>query len=230
MGLATGGNRARERAGADPEVAEVVAFWRRVVDDGLWMAKDPEFDRDFRDRFLSLHMAATARRRDDWIETADGALALMVLLDQFPRNAFRDTAHMYASDGLARMFAGEARQRGHMLQVDEGFRVFFVFPFTHSEEIADQPGEHGVPAHLGERQMKLAVVIDGGAAFNDFRLHAGEFLLLKGPNGVGKSTLLRTIYRSYLPQAGRVTFHSRRGPIDLARAADVGDVPCHCWL
>ena len=73
MGLATGGNRARERAGADPEVAEVVAFWRRVVDDGLWMAKDPEFDRDFRDRFLSLHMAATGWRPMRWVvESATG--------------------------------------------------------------------------------------------------------------------------------------------------------------
>lgn len=54
-----------------------------------------------------------------------------------------------------------------------------------------------------------------------FVLNQGEFLLLRGPNGVGKSTLLRTIYRSYLPQAGRVVFHSRHGPVDLARAADV---------
>ena len=124
-----------------------------MVDDGLWMAKDPEFDRDFRDRFLPLHMAAAARHRDDWIETADGALALMVLLDQFPRNAFRDTAHMYASDGLARMFAGEARQRGHMLRVDEGFRVFFVFPFTHSEEIADQQLSLALSAQLGQERV-----------------------------------------------------------------------------
>lgn len=67
--------------------------------------------------------------------------------------------------------------------------------------------------HLGQELHPFADVT--------FRLHAGEFLLLKGPNGVGKSTLLRTIHRSYLPQSGRVTFHSRRGPIDLARAADV---------
>lgn len=54
-----------------------------------------------------------------------------------------------------------------------------------------------------------------------FTLRAGEFLLLKGPNGVGKSTLLRTIYRSYLPQAGQVWFSHGAGRIDLARAADV---------
>ena len=54
-----------------------------------------------------------------------------------------------------------------------------------------------------------------------FALHAGEFILLRGPNGVGKSTLLRTIFRSYLPVSGGLMFHSSRGVIDLARAADV---------
>lgn len=54
-----------------------------------------------------------------------------------------------------------------------------------------------------------------------FRLHAGEFLLLRGENGVGKSTLLRTLYRSYLPQAGHVWYHAAEGRIDLATAADV---------
>jgi alpha-D-ribose 1-methylphosphonate 5-triphosphate synthase subunit PhnL len=67
--------------------------------------------------------------------------------------------------------------------------------------------------HLGQRLHPFAEV--------SFTLGAGEFLLLRGPNGVGKSTLLRTIYRSYLPERGRILFRSRRGAIDLARAADV---------
>lgn len=54
-----------------------------------------------------------------------------------------------------------------------------------------------------------------------FTLNAGEFLLLKGPNGVGKSTLLRTLYRSYLPRGGHIWYHTAEGRIDLARAADV---------
>jgi alpha-D-ribose 1-methylphosphonate 5-triphosphate synthase subunit PhnL len=54
-----------------------------------------------------------------------------------------------------------------------------------------------------------------------FTLHPGEFLLLRGPNGVGKSTLLRTLYRSYLPRAGQIWYHSTEGRIDLATAADV---------
>jgi alpha-D-ribose 1-methylphosphonate 5-triphosphate synthase subunit PhnL len=55
----------------------------------------------------------------------------------------------------------------------------------------------------------------------NFTLAKGEFLLLRGPNGVGKSTLLRTLYRSYLPQHGHIWYHTTEGRIDLARAADV---------
>ena len=61
------------------------------------------------------------------------------------------------------------------------------------------------------------------STFSDisFTVDAGEFLLLKGANGAGKSSLLRTLYRSYLPRGGVIRFHSAQGPIDLARAADI---------
>lgn len=67
--------------------------------------------------------------------------------------------------------------------------------------------------HLGQRLHAFSGI--------SFTLHAGEFLLLKGANGVGKSTLLRTLYRSYLPRAGHIWYHAPEGRIDLARAADV---------
>lgn len=67
--------------------------------------------------------------------------------------------------------------------------------------------------HLGQRLHAFAGI--------SFALHAGEFLLLRGPNGVGKSTLLRTLYRSYLPREGHIWYHMAEGRLDLARAADV---------
>lgn len=141
----------------DARMADVVDFWRDVVADGRWMRKDDVFDQLFRDRFLDLHMDAAARRCDGWIETPEGALALMVLLDQFPRNAFRGTAHMYATDGLARMFAREAERRNHMARVDEGFQVFFIFPFTHSEELADQEASIALSARISpERAQRVS--------------------------------------------------------------------------
>ena len=82
----------------------VTKFWRDAGEDA-WFEKNDAFDADFRDRFLDLHYAAARRECDDWSEHAEGSLALMILLDQFPRNCFRGTGHMYATDPLAQHFA-----------------------------------------------------------------------------------------------------------------------------
>jgi len=117
--------------------AEIVSFWR---DAGYqrWFARDDSFDADFKSRFLDDHFSAARRERDDWNETAEGALALLVLLDQFPRNCFRGTAHMFATDPLARHFARQSLKAGHDRTVDEPLRLFFYLPFMHSEDLADQ--------------------------------------------------------------------------------------------
>lgn len=128
----------RSTASATPVAAiEVVAFWRDAGAE-KWFAKDEQFDTDFRSRFLTLHMAAAQRKLDDWIATAEGALALMILLDQFPRNAFRGTAHMYATDPLARHFARYIvnNRLDHSLPAE--LRGFCYLPFSHSESITDQ--------------------------------------------------------------------------------------------
>ncbi|KKX25052.1 DUF924 family protein [Rhizobium sp. LC145] len=117
---------------------------------GQWFDKDEGFDRLFRDRFLDLHMAVAARRYEGWIEHAKGALALLVLTDQFPRNAFRGTAHMYATDPLARYYARLALDAGHMDHVSTDLRLFFCLPFTHSENITDQDLSVKLNARLGQ--------------------------------------------------------------------------------
>lgn len=147
-------SRPATTAVADSAIDRLLAFWRPVVRDGLWMRKDTAFDDDFRSRFLDLHMAAAARRCDGWIQHPDGALALMVLLDQFPRNAFRGSAHMYATDGLARLFADQAERLGHMASVQVPMRIFFVFPFTHSEALADQERSLAMSARLGAERLR----------------------------------------------------------------------------
>jgi len=83
--------------------AEVVAFWIEAGPD-KWFAKDAVFDVAFTERCRDTHFAAAARKLDDWTATPEGSLALIILLDQLPRNAFRDTAHMFATDSLALMF------------------------------------------------------------------------------------------------------------------------------
>jgi uncharacterized protein (DUF924 family) len=117
--------------------ADVVAFWRAAGPDA-WFKKDATFDDEIRRRFLKTHEAAAAGRLSDWEHSADGALALLFLLDQFPRNMFRGQARMFASDPLARAIAAGAIVRGFDAQVDKEMRGFFYLPFEHSEDPADQ--------------------------------------------------------------------------------------------
>lgn len=117
--------------------AEVIAFWTEAGPE-KWFAKDAAFDRAFTERCSDTHFAAAARRLDHWLETPDAALALIILLDQLPRNAFRDTAHMFATDPLAVAFAKEAIQRGHDREVAPELRPFILMPLMHSESLEDQ--------------------------------------------------------------------------------------------
>lgn len=118
--------------------AEVVAFWRRAGEAGLWFRKDASFDGEFAERFREAHMAAARRELDGWADSAEGALALLILLDQYPRNTFRGTGHMYATDPLARSIARAALAAGHVERVEAPLRLFFCLPFAHSEDLADQ--------------------------------------------------------------------------------------------
>jgi uncharacterized protein (DUF924 family) len=117
--------------------ADVTGFWR-AAGPKRWFAKDARFDDAIRLRFEPVHHAAARGKYDDWIETPEGSLALVILLDQFPRNLFRDSAHAFATDPLARRFAREAIERGRDTATEPGLRSFFYLPFEHSEDLADQ--------------------------------------------------------------------------------------------
>lgn len=138
------------------EARAVVAFWEQAGAEGHWFSKSAAFDRRFRERFLELHLRAARRDCDGWIATAPGTLALMILLDQFPRNAFRGTGHMYATDGLARLHAREAERRGHMAGVRPELRLFFALPFSHAEDPADQDLAVTLNRRLGQPWLSHA--------------------------------------------------------------------------
>ncbi len=127
----------------------VLDFWREAGPQA-WFSRNPDFDMRFRERFLDAHMAAARRELDDWLETSGSALALMILLDQFPRNCFRGTAHMFATDALALAFAHTALERGHDRCVEAPLPLFFYLPFEHSEALADQRRAVALCAPLGE--------------------------------------------------------------------------------
>ncbi|MGH7026223.1 DUF924 family protein [Brevundimonas sp.] len=117
--------------------AEVVAFWIEAGPE-KWFAKDADFDAAFTERCRETHFAAARRELDHWTATPEGTLALIILLDQLPRNAFRDTAHMFATDSLALMFAKAAIARGDDRKVAADLRPFVLMPLMHSEFLADQ--------------------------------------------------------------------------------------------
>jgi uncharacterized protein (DUF924 family) len=117
--------------------AEVLAFWRAAGPD-QWFEKSAAFDLEVERRFCSLWHAARAGELATWEETPEGALALVIALDQFPRNMFRGDLRTYATDKLARVVARRAIGRGFDRQVSHPERQFFCLPFMHSENLADQ--------------------------------------------------------------------------------------------
>jgi uncharacterized protein (DUF924 family) len=120
---------------ATPE--EVLAFWREAGPD-RWFEKDAAFDTSIRTRFLATYEAAARGELAGWEASAEGALALVIVLDQFPRNMFRGSTRIYAADERARWAANVALKRGYDLDVPTEMRGFLFLPFVHSEDLADQ--------------------------------------------------------------------------------------------
>ena len=117
--------------------ADVLAFWREAGED-RWYEKDTAFDDAIRRRFLETYEAAAAKQLMDWEANREGALALVIVLDQFPRNMFRGSARAFAADPIARRVADRALARGFDLATPVQERGFFYLPFEHSETMADQ--------------------------------------------------------------------------------------------
>ncbi|KAF1014762.1 MAG: hypothetical protein GAK31_02249 [Stenotrophomonas maltophilia] len=130
---------------------QVVEFWKDAGPD-RWFGRDDAFDARFRERFQDEHHAAAGRGREHWLSSAEGALALMLLLDQFPRNCFRGTAHSYATDGLARHYAMRAIEEGLDLQLVPKLRAFIYLPFEHSEDALDQDRSVAMFDALGDKE------------------------------------------------------------------------------
>jgi uncharacterized protein (DUF924 family) len=127
-----------DSGGADIETsAAVLESWRAAGHD-KWFGEDEAFDAEIRAGFLPTYEAAASGLLGSWEETPEGALALVIVLDQFPRNMFRGTARAFAADPLARAVAERAIARGFDQCVAASEQSFFYLPFEHSEDLADQ--------------------------------------------------------------------------------------------
>lgn len=120
-----------------PAPAEILEFWRSAGPQ-RWYAKDEEFDRRIADCFGHLHAEAAAGRLDHWADHPEGALALLILLDQFSRNLFRGSPQAFAQDRQALDLARSSIEAGFDRRIEPQFRQFFYVPFMHSESILDQ--------------------------------------------------------------------------------------------
>ena len=151
--------------------ADVTHFWR-AAGPKKWFAKNDAFDDAIRLKFEAVHHAAARGEHDRCIQDAEGALALVLLFDQFPRNLWRGSAHAFATDPLARKTADDAIARGWDQAVEPAMRDFFYIPFEHSEAIADQDrsivlfeglaAETGVPGTLNWARQHRDIIVRFG--------------------------------------------------------------------
>jgi len=135
---------------------EVLKFWFER-DRKAWFEKDPAFDAEIRQRFLPHYELGAAGKLGSWKQAPASCLALVVVLDQFARNMFRDSARAFAADALARDAARTILDRGWDLAMTPEERMFAYLPFEHSEALQDQ-----------ELSLKL---FEGNANFEWARKH-----------------------------------------------------------
>ncbi|ASU37748.1 hypothetical protein hmeg3_05180 [Herbaspirillum sp. meg3] len=120
-------------SGADTAVATIAAR-----QSALWWGKDAAVDQDIKSRFETDLLATAGNQRDDWADTPQGMLALILLLDQFSRNMYRDTAKAFSFDALAQQCCHLGLAQGFDQQLSPLQRVFFYLPLEHSEDLDDQ--------------------------------------------------------------------------------------------
>lgn len=117
---------------------EVLNFWLDEVDQKQWYIQDDDLDRKIVEKFEATWNEAMEGSWGLWLTYPSGALAYIILTDQFPRNMFRDSAKAFASDRMALAVAKQAIHRGWDLKIDEPARQFFYLPLMHSENLCDQ--------------------------------------------------------------------------------------------
>ncbi|MDD3517327.1 MAG: DUF924 domain-containing protein [Chromatiales bacterium] len=120
------------------EYREVLDLWFSEAVRPLWFRSTPEFDARLRDRFLHVWEAAARGDLDHWRGSPEGALALVIVLDQFPLNMFRGEARSFSTEAMSREVAEQAIDKGWDRELDAAGKAFLYLPFMHGESLADQ--------------------------------------------------------------------------------------------
>jgi uncharacterized protein (DUF924 family) len=138
-------------------VAEVLRFWFEECTPEQWFEKDEAFDAGVRARFLALHARVAALPIEECLADAETALAATIVLDQFPRNMFRNTPGAFVTDAKALAIAGTAIARGLDQHVPEARRTFLYLPLTHAEDAGAQARSVQLFGPLGKDDLRWAV-------------------------------------------------------------------------
>ena len=162
--------------------ADVLEFWFGAPGSAehgslrkCWFEKDPAFDAEIRRRFLALVDEAAAGRLDDWADRPEGLLALIVLLDQFPRNLFRNAPRAFATDAQALALAQQALAQGVDALLMPVARAFIYLPFEHSEDLAMQDRAVALFAALAQHGEAFASYLDYAERHRDVIRRFGRF-------------------------------------------------------
>lgn len=121
-----------------PDYQEILSFWFSERVRPLWFRSTPEFDAEIRERFEATWQTAQDNQLAHWEVNASGALALVIVLDQFPLNMYRDEGQSFSTEAQARKVARHAIDQGWDRELDEAGKSFLYLPFMHSESPADQ--------------------------------------------------------------------------------------------
>jgi len=114
---------------------EIIKFWFEDIDQSTWWRRDPDFDATIIEKFSYIHSAAKRGELFEWRATPKGRLAEIIVLDQFSRNMFRDSAMAFACDSIALVLAQEAISIKADSALGQSERMFLYLPFMHSESL-----------------------------------------------------------------------------------------------
>jgi uncharacterized protein (DUF924 family) len=138
------------------QIKDVLDFWFSERCRKCWFNSTQAFDREIQVNFESLWKAARDGELDSWKQTHEGALALAILLDQFPLNMYRGRPESFSTEAKAREVSDYALQQGFERQLDESQKLFLFLPFMHSEDLADQDRSVGLFEDAG-MEMRWAL-------------------------------------------------------------------------
>lgn len=144
---------------------EVLSFWFREIDPKLWFTSDKDFDEQIRQRFSGVMQQAAVGELYAWRATAEGRLAEIIVLDQFSRNVYRNTAKAFAQDPIALVLAQEAVASGALNSLSPTQRSFLLLPYMHSESrqihvVAEALYKEFAPAGNYEYEVRHKAIID----------------------------------------------------------------------